>query len=861
MFPSNRVDWRNLMKWLVIAGAPLIYFLLSMPYTGPAYLADEIGYLAKAAFLAGHTVDGASSYHGGYSVLLAPLFALLSDPASIWKAVMFLNALMWGGCFYILNLLIDRFGNHPPAGKKIFVLLLTALYPSWSVMTGYAFPHPFFSLVYLASILLLLNWKTSSVKSLLPYSFCVGFLYWIHPTGLGPVISSVVIVGILAVHFRILQAFFLHTGVVLILALLYQKGFHEWMAAGMTMPGFSGVNTYSGAFPSLTQLSNLDFWIEWAAKAAGQFSYLIVGSFGLIVFGVNAIWSRLHASIKSMPPGKDIVLASAGAYGLLSMLAILLIGSLMFTTTATSSVNHWIYGRYVDATAMPIIGLGAYLFINLDKQKRLFLASISTVFLLVSGIVLASLVGKGAINNLMNTPSFYPQYFITIPDFAMWMSIGAIGTIAAAIFGKYFTAALMVLAFGISTSNQGEWHEKVLSNHSVPSSVIELIRKNYSPGTCIGFDASLNAKTGATIRLERFGLYRYHLFNYEYKRMSFAEWVESCDGPFITYNPAPYFDDPRFEVVARENIFDLFVVVKRGVKKLVLPETVLGIGGIVLAENAGKECMRSGCFSVSAKELTPYSKVAVFDDGKLISTNKSGFAFFGPYLPLKKGEYNLIIHGDFHNIEEATLDVISHKPRTEHYKSIICPFGCPKEKPVSVPFSLGNDVTSLEVRLSVGANDKFLLSGYEIRARQEESILQKPVLQVYGKMLADLPTQVGKMSGRELITTGKAGYLAYGPYVTIPKGLYEITLFGSSSDAKNAFVEVFSQKRNFMYKKIPLETTNNEIKTLAKGIVNLSQESDIIEVRIGVGREDTIKVRGYKLVPINDPAAIEKRPR
>src|SRR4030066_913635 len=88
---SNRVDLQNRMKWFVIFGAPLIYFMLSLPFTGPAYLSDEIGYLAKAAFLAGYSVDGTSPYHGGYSILLAPLFVLFSESGSIWKGAMFLN--------------------------------------------------------------------------------------------------------------------------------------------------------------------------------------------------------------------------------------------------------------------------------------------------------------------------------------------------------------------------------------------------------------------------------------------------------------------------------------------------------------------------------------------------------------------------------------------------------------------------------------------------------------------------------------------------------------------------------------------------------------------------------------------------
>lgn len=853
MILSNRVDMQNLMKWLVIVGAPLIYFMLSFPFTGPAYLSDEIGYLAKAAFLAGYSVDGASPYHGGYSIILAPLFVFFSEPGYIWKGALFLNALMWGGGFYILNLLLDRFGCDISSKRKLFVLFLAALYPSWAVMTGYTFPHPFFSLVYLASVLLFLNWETGSVKSLLPHSFCVGFLYWIHPTGLGPIISSVAVVGVLAVYYRNFRAFFIHTGVVLILVLLYQKGFHEWMAAGMTMPGASSSDTYLGVSPNLNQLSRLGFWLEWASKAMGQFSYLIVGSFGLIVFGVISVWKAMHASITSTSPGRDVPLASAGAYALLSMLAVLLIGSLMFTTTASNGVHHWIYGRYVDATALPIIALGAYTLLALEKNERVFVAAGAGMFVLLCGIALASLAGDAKINNYVNIPAFYPQYLFDAPDFARWMSMGALGVLAAAYLGKYVAVALVIISFVVSTAEQGKWHKNILFNHSTPTTVIELIKSNYSSGSCVGVDDQPNGTFGSVSRAQRFGLYRFLLLGYDYRRMSLGEWSESCNGPYLTYDPGPAFDDPRFEVVARENGFGLFVVTKRGAKKMDLPDAVFGLGGAVFAERAGSACMRSGCFSVSPEELRSYSHAGVVEKNKLVASNRSGYAFFGPYFPLQKGKYSLILYGDFQNADGAVLDIISHNPDRTHYVSTMCSLGCPTGEPSTVPFDLDADVKSLEIRLRVAEDHEFSLSGYEIVARPDGLDPKQPVVAVYGKRLADLPRQVGTFDGRELRTNGKAGYLAYGPYVRIPEGVYEFKLLGSSGNTDSAFVEIRSPQSDISYKTMRLEATRNEMGTLASGLVQWPGAPDQVEVRIGVGVGDEINVRGYQLVPVANP--------
>lgn len=82
-------------KW-VIGIMPLLYLLCSWVFTGPTYLQDEIGYLTKAAFLAGHTIDGPSSYNLGYSIFLSPLFVMFSSTVLIWKGIMAINTLFWG---------------------------------------------------------------------------------------------------------------------------------------------------------------------------------------------------------------------------------------------------------------------------------------------------------------------------------------------------------------------------------------------------------------------------------------------------------------------------------------------------------------------------------------------------------------------------------------------------------------------------------------------------------------------------------------------------------------------------------------------------------------------------------------------
>ena len=69
-------NWRLALSSIAIGCA---YLAASWHVSGPAYLRDEIGYLANAAFLTNHRIDAASSFHAGYSFLIAPAF-LFSGP-------------------------------------------------------------------------------------------------------------------------------------------------------------------------------------------------------------------------------------------------------------------------------------------------------------------------------------------------------------------------------------------------------------------------------------------------------------------------------------------------------------------------------------------------------------------------------------------------------------------------------------------------------------------------------------------------------------------------------------------------------------------------------------------------------------
>jgi hypothetical protein len=110
---------------------------LTIPRTGPLVVADEIGYLTNARVLAGGVrgqLSTAPFYHGGYSLLLAPLLALEHNPETSYRLVLVLNALLAASLAPLLYLLLTRCFLVRPR-TAVWPALAASAYPSVTIFT------------------------------------------------------------------------------------------------------------------------------------------------------------------------------------------------------------------------------------------------------------------------------------------------------------------------------------------------------------------------------------------------------------------------------------------------------------------------------------------------------------------------------------------------------------------------------------------------------------------------------------------------------------------------------------------------------------------------------------------------------
>jgi hypothetical protein len=565
----RRLPLRPLGRFWPVADWPLalscaalgcIFFLVSWHSTGPAYLEDEIGYLGNAAFFAGHRIDTASSYHAGYSLLIAPLF-WMSDPFVVWKGVLAVNAMLWAASFAMLHSMLRRLLPDASRADLMTATFVSALYPTWIVSSSYALATPAFVAVFMASILALFFWRKNNPFSLLPHSALVGYLYWIHPTGAAVALASLPAVAFDAWRRRDARALLLHLVAVAALTLGYSLCVHPWIAASVTPPGYAPHSHYPSLASALRTVFTAHGAAVYIAMLAGQFAYFIVASFGVACAGLVFCASQ----VVSGRADENDDARPIHAYMILAPLGIMALGAMSFFEWPRFEGDFWIYGRYLDGAALPLLAIGLAVF-RADKKLALL-----AIFLTAAGVLLDLMAAPGLTHNIVNTVAFWPQYLTHGSGFPVWMLIGAVAVVAVAWFGKRLAIGLMVAAFPLSVYHQIVWHDGILANFSAPSSLVDIVRNNFAPGTCVGFDPQLPA--GATLfQSERYHLNSFYLFDYGYRRMSPAEWLAQCNGPFLTYDASALLAGGRARLVAREIKSNLFLVRKADGPDLQLPK-------------------------------------------------------------------------------------------------------------------------------------------------------------------------------------------------------------------------------------------------------------------------------------------------
>ncbi len=581
---DNRVQ--VIAYWSLMVGIFLLYWLFNTPFYGPAYLLDEVGYITKAATLAGYSIDLSNHWNGGYPIIISPLFKFSFDPFQLWQALLVFQAFIWVFSFMLLFKLLKEFFPNGDYWEIYFAVVISAAYPSWISMSGYAFATTLFVFVYMLSIYTMLKISFDNILSIVPHILLVGFLYWIHPAGKVTIAASFLVLSAYAWYYGKLKSILVYILIASVLIVAYKWGIHSWLDHAMTAKNYKSEDHYKTITSVLKAASNHKFWIAWFLMFWGSVASIFISTFGLVAYALVAIWSRLKGEFHNRKDVNNQNLINAALFFMaISFLGIAMSGSL---SLASPSVHHrvphsfWNYERYLDMVLLPLLGIGFLSTWKLIHAKAMF------VIVFLSGILIYAYTStfhtNGNFDNLVDTQSFWPVALLQNNNYILTFTAGAIGIVLVYIFRKKIFIYILLFLWGITVLHQGSWHWlwlngykkapilyrfyspdfpdiRAIRGHSSPSSLYDLITSNYSKGECIGFDQYAE-KSSFNYKKERRNLYAYYLFEYDIKRMSPTQWMQECDGPYLTYRPKKLFKEKDVKIIAREMRSGLYVVAK-----------------------------------------------------------------------------------------------------------------------------------------------------------------------------------------------------------------------------------------------------------------------------------------------------------
>ena len=361
----------------------IIFSVFSNP--GAIYISDELGYASKAAHLAGHSNLLSSSWHAGYSIILAPIFMVFGTNEIVWPAISILN-LALTACsiiFWISTLCALGYER-----KKAILISLSSLvcFSVWG-FTSWIFVNPALQLIIaiMARGLLL----QERIPRLFIISTAGGLAYWIHPTGLLIAASAwlIAIAGMASIErgkaLKALAVTAIWIAITLALILIYQK-IH--IAINISMGGDGG--HYEGQIRGYIRALNKETKQTIAEIGTGLINGLAnlsISTFGYSMLFLTVASGRITTEEAYSTTNKTKITKFVGITTLL-----LLIFSSLLAISQANDYQHMLHQRYTAPAIQSVWILGLTQWIG--KEKTINLPN--RLILCLSPVLLALIIGS-----------------------------------------------------------------------------------------------------------------------------------------------------------------------------------------------------------------------------------------------------------------------------------------------------------------------------------------------------------------------------------------------------------------------------------------------------------------------------------
>lgn len=687
---------------LVLSAATFFcYLALIWQFSGPTYLMDEIGYLANAATLSGRTIDAGSSYYLGYSLFLLPGFLLFSEPAVIWKSVLVTNSLLFAVSIYLLHRISGRFSDD--RRLRIVAVGLCALYPAYPTMAGYAYSTPGIVLVYVAASWTLCQLRGAPKTALLIFGLLVGFLNWIHPSGLPVALAAVITLGVVAwLDRKLIPVAVVSVLTIALMILVFRTILNPHLLDIMTPDGFQPRLHYSGVSDQLAPLMTPGGVAEFLTRFLAQIGIILITSLALASGGAVYIFSRL-ALIGYSDRRDSTDQIGFLAFVFLSLLGVAALTALIFTKPSIYYNNYWVHGRYIEGVLAPFLLLS--ILCAVPRIHRLAVTLVVLALLLAFYWVVGQEFG---FTDEVELPAFWPQTIFPGEKVGIWFLSGAVACVIAFFVPGAAVKIALAGLYLLCITNQVFWHHQSFRASANPTDLYRLVSDGAAKGSCIAFSPAGREDIGNK-PYERFNQLSFYLMNYAYRRMEIADWAENCDGPYLSYDDASAFESVGAVPVAY-GLDTGLTVFARTMPGEASHETY----SRVFVRGSGDDRPVPYTVRINADDLRGHIGVGKLTGGVIKTTGTKGYVYYGPYGLLKPGKLRVKVYGQASNVEESWVDVASEGGQQIHGVFPLELSGSTDGLLVTGEIDLTADLPNFEIRMFVSSNADIEFSHYDL---------------------------------------------------------------------------------------------------------------------------------------------------
>ena len=379
LLTSNNILIIALISYLLI----VIFSVFSN--SGAIYLSDELGYASKAAHLAGHSNLLSSSWHAGYSIMLAPIFLAFGTNEIVWPAISIFNLALTAGSiiFWISTLCALGYER-----QKAILISLSSLvcFSVWG-FTPWIFVNPALQLIIaiMARGLLL----HERIPRLLTISIAGGLAYWIHPTGLLIAASAwlIAIADMASIQreeaLKAVVATAIGVAITVALVLIYQK-IHSGINISMGGDGGHYEKQISGYIGELNKETKQTI-AEIGTGLINGVANLSIATFGYSMLLLTKAGGR------NKPLEGYLTTSRMESTKFISIVTLLLLlFSSLLAINQPNDYQHMLHQRYTAPViqSLWILGLAQWI----DKEKTINLPN--RLILCVSPVLLALIIGS-----------------------------------------------------------------------------------------------------------------------------------------------------------------------------------------------------------------------------------------------------------------------------------------------------------------------------------------------------------------------------------------------------------------------------------------------------------------------------------